>query len=68
MGTLNISVRPWAHVRVNGVRKGETPIVGLSLPAGEHELILENPELAVTRVVRVQIVAGESVTYRADLR
>lgn len=67
-GTLNISVRPWAHVYVNGERKGETPILGLSLPAGEHELRLENAELAVTRVVHVTITAGESYTYRADLR
>ena len=67
-GTLNISVRPWAHVYVNGERKGETPIIGLALPAGEHELRLENAELAVTRVVRVTITAGESSTYRADLR
>lgn len=66
-GTLNISVRPWALVYVNGERKGESPIIGLKLPAGEHELRLENPELSVGRVVRVTIVAGESYTYRADL-
>lgn len=67
-GTLNISSRPWALVYVNGERRGETPIIGLVLPAGEHELRLENPELSVGRVVRVKITAGESVTYRADLQ
>lgn len=41
-GELHVAVDPWADVYVDGVKRGQTPIV-LSLYEGEHLVRLHNP-------------------------
>jgi len=48
-GTLHVNAQPWAQVLVDGRRAGETPIGNLSLPIGEHEVVLRHPELGEER-------------------
>ncbi len=42
-GQVTIYAEPWATVFVDGRRRGITPLVELTLPAGTHALRLENP-------------------------
>jgi hypothetical protein len=48
-GTLHVNASPWAHVMVDGRRAGETPIGNLTLPIGEHEIVLKHPDLGEER-------------------
>jgi hypothetical protein len=49
LGTLHINAQPWAHVIVDGQRAGDTPLGNLSLPIGEHEVVLRHPDLGEER-------------------
>jgi hypothetical protein len=44
-GSLSVNVLPWAEVWIDGKSVGETPIGNLSLPIGNHELVVRHPEL-----------------------
>jgi hypothetical protein len=43
-GTLNLNATPWAEVLVDGNPIGQTPIGGVTVKAGSHELIFRNPK------------------------
>jgi serine/threonine-protein kinase len=43
-GHLRIGATPWCTVTVDGVGRGQTPVVGLSLPPGTHRIACINPE------------------------
>lgn len=67
VGFLNVASEPWANVRVDGVRRGTTPLYQLELPAGLHTVILEREGVVpVKRDVRVE--AGETALLDVDLR
>ncbi len=57
-GTLALAVEPWARVRVAGREVGTTPFGAVTLPAGDHEVVLTNPDFPVY-TVRVRVEAGE---------
>ncbi|MCP4196516.1 MAG: protein kinase [Proteobacteria bacterium] len=59
MGTLEVNVRPWANVQVDGVAKGTTPVKKLHLKAGFHHLTLVNKALDYKRDLTVQIRSGK---------
>jgi serine/threonine-protein kinase len=59
MGTLEINVRPWANVKVDGVAKGTTPIKKMRLKAGFHQITLVNRALEYKRELTVQIRDGK---------
>lgn len=64
-GRININAVPWAEVLIDGKPVGETPIGNLSIPLGEHEIVLRHPELGEVRrtaVVRSDAVARVSAT------
>ena len=67
-GALTFDARPWCDVRIDGRAVGQTPIVNHSLPAGSHRITCTNPELGVTRNLRVTIAPGETTRRRLDLR
>ncbi len=48
-GVLHVNAQPWATVWVDGRRVGDTPIGNLSLPIGEHEVVLRHPNLGEER-------------------
>jgi hypothetical protein len=56
-GTLSVNAQPWAEVWIDGARVGETPIGNLSLPIGNHELVVRHPQLGEQR---------RTVAVRAD--
>jgi hypothetical protein len=59
IGTLEVNVRPWAEVQVNGISKGTTPIKKLRLKAGTHQITLVNKALEYKRDLTVQIRNGK---------
>jgi len=65
-GTLSIAVQPWATIYVDGVQKGITPpLKKLTLPLGEHEVRLENPNFPA-HVQKVTVDARKPVTIKHD--
>ena len=45
-GRLSIGATPWCDVTVDGRGRGQTPVIGLSLPPGSHHIRCTNPEHA----------------------
>lgn len=65
-GTLSIAVQPWATIYVDGVQKGITPpLKKLTLPLGEHEVRLENPNFPAY-VQKINVDAKKPVTIKHD--
>lgn len=65
-GTLAIAVQPWATIYVDGVEKGITPpLKKLTLPPGEHEVRLENPNFPA-HVQKVTVDGRKPVTIKHD--
>jgi serine/threonine protein kinase len=66
-GHLDLVVRPWAAVKVDDRRVGETPFSGpIRLPAGMHVLVLENPGfLPLRKTVRIE--AGRTTRLDVNL-
>lgn len=55
-GTLVLESEPWANVSVDGEPLGQhTPLIGLRLPAGRHQVSLENPVYGISRTIAVDI-------------
>jgi len=65
-GTLNLQSSPWASVTVDGKHVGQTPVVGLRLPAGGHRVTLTNPGLP-PRTIRVVVPTNASVDRQVTL-
>ncbi|HTJ42446.1 MAG TPA: serine/threonine-protein kinase [Kofleriaceae bacterium] len=59
-GRLSIDARPWATIYVDGKKIGVTPLVGVSLNAGDHS-IKAITEDGRTQSLRVHVDAGADV-------
>lgn len=57
-GTLTIDTRPWTEVYFAGRKLGLTPMAGVKLPSGRHEIELRNPGLGIVRRIQVTIRPG----------
>jgi eukaryotic-like serine/threonine-protein kinase len=68
MGTLNLDTTPWSLVTMNGRTLGQTPLMGVKLPAGTHLLTLRNPDLGIETQYSVTIEAGQSLARRIGLQ
>ena len=66
-GMLAINAAPWAHVFVDQEGVGETPIGGLSLPIGTHEVVVRHPQLGERRS-SVTVRVGQPARVGIDLR
>jgi serine/threonine-protein kinase len=66
-GTLTIDTKPWSEVYLAGKQLGITPMVGVKLPAGTHQLELKNPSLGITKRIRVTIRPGKATRVQRDL-
>lgn len=66
-GHVAFKVRPWADVSFGGKSLGRTPMNPVTVPAGPATFTLKNRRLGVTRKVTVKVLAGGTVTLRADL-
>ncbi|HEX2875573.1 MAG TPA: serine/threonine-protein kinase [Polyangiaceae bacterium] len=67
MGRLNLDTTPWAIVSEGGRVLGQTPLVGVPLPAGTHTLVLSNPEQGLKTAYQVTISAGQVTSRRVGL-
>jgi serine/threonine-protein kinase len=65
--TLDLNAVPWAHVRIDGADRGETPLLGLSLPPGPHRIELANEPLGVRRELRLDLPPAGHVERVVDL-
>jgi serine/threonine-protein kinase len=65
-GVLQVAVRPWAEVFVDGERGGETPL-RLTLKAGPHLVRLVNPQFEPYEE-RVVVRPGEVTRLSVDLK
>jgi hypothetical protein len=66
-GTLELNCTPWCEVFVDNRRAGESPLLGVALPAGRHKVRVRNPQLDVSRTLFVEIRAGEVTRQLVDL-
>jgi hypothetical protein len=66
-GTLAINAVPWAEAFVDSRSVGETPIGGIQVPIGQHEILLRHPQLG-ERSVRVTVTTRETARVGVDLR
>jgi len=66
-GELTINTRPWAFVFVDGEKIGMTPLAGVRLPAGEHEVTLANPKQELRKRLKVVIKPDETTRIVIDL-
>ncbi|HWL87022.1 MAG TPA: serine/threonine-protein kinase [Polyangiaceae bacterium] len=67
-GFLTINTTPWTVVSEGGRNLGQTPIFRLPLPAGEHVLLLENPEQGLKQSYPVTIKPNETSTRNLGLK
>jgi hypothetical protein len=64
-GELSANASPWAEVWMNGKKVGETPVAGLMVPLGTHEILFKNPQFPERRVT-VTVSATTPVSASVD--
>lgn len=67
-GSLQVLVRPWAEVYINGRKRGITPMGAISLPEGRHSVRLVNTKLNVTKNRVVRIRGGQTTKLRVIMQ
>lgn len=67
MGTLRINTRPWSAITVDGKKVGNTPQLNLQLSAGTHKIRLTNPQMGLSKTIRVKIKKGQTTTKILNL-
>jgi serine/threonine-protein kinase len=65
--TLWVASEPWGWVYVDGERVGRTTLRAHTLPAGAHELRVENPAGGLERRVSITLAPGETRRLSIDL-
>jgi hypothetical protein len=48
-GSLSVNASPWADVTLDGREVGTTPLAGISVPIGTHEIVWRHPQLGERR-------------------
>ncbi|MGF1466550.1 MAG: protein kinase [Sandaracinaceae bacterium] len=66
-GRLSLDTRPWSVVYLAGRRLGHTPLLGVEVPAGTHELHLVNEEQGIDTTYRVTVPPGQTASSRIML-
>lgn len=66
-GKLYLHTSPWSKVRIGGRSLGTTPIAGVSLPAGSHQLRLVDAD-GRTHSRRIRIRPGEPTKLFINMR
>lgn len=56
---LNVVTSPWSQVVLDGQSIGQTPIRNMSVNAGKHTVVLNNPVGGVSRTIRFTLKPGE---------
>ncbi len=66
-GFLNVNVKPWAEVEVDGAKVGTTPIRKLKLKAGTRRIRLENAPLNFVEEIVVNLKTGKSAVINREI-
>jgi serine/threonine-protein kinase len=67
MGKLTLKTTPWTQVYLAGKKLGDTPLVGLPVPAGTHVLKLVNPDSNLESTIEVEVKSGQTTTKKLRL-
>lgn len=67
-GKLNLRTTPWTSVYLGKKKLGDTPLVGVSLPAGSHVLKVVNAEAGVQSSIEVTIQANKTTSENLVLK
>jgi serine/threonine-protein kinase len=62
-GRLTVGASPWCNVTIDGQGRGQTPVVGVSLPPGRHTIVCTNPDRP-TQTRRVELGPGQDLRVR----
>jgi serine/threonine protein kinase len=65
---LNINVRPWADVYIDGKKVGTTPMAEVPVDAGSHSIRLFNPSLNKEQVVKVNLAPNQKQDINISLQ
>ncbi|MFZ5444107.1 MAG: PEGA domain-containing protein, partial [Myxococcota bacterium] len=65
---VSIDAAPWGQVTLDGKPRGDTPVVELKVPPGEHTLRVTNPETGKSSTQKLVLRSGEVRAVRVDLR
>ncbi len=58
-GTLAVNCLPWCHIYVDGIDTGRnSPVSGMRISAGRHELKVVNPPSGRTREMDIEVEVG----------
>ena len=68
VGKLMLDTTPWTTVYLGNRKLGDTPLLGVSLPAGKLVLRLVNPEQNLTSSVEVVIIGNETTVKKLSLQ
>ena len=66
-GHLELRIRPFAVVFLDGKPMGETPLPPLTLPVGKHRLRLVNEKLQKNIEQDIVVKAGENTVFKLNL-
>ena len=66
-GTLSVNAIPWAVVSIDGRDVGETPLGGVELSPGTHDIAFTHPQLGQRRQ-QVTVRSGAAARVSVDLR
>ena len=66
-GFLTLDTTPWSAVSASGAPLGQTPLVKVELPPGQHLLELSNEELGIATSILVEIASGVTTVRRIGL-
>lgn len=53
---VNVNARPWADVLIDGEMAGQTPLSGVSLTVGPHQVVFRHPQFG-ERIERIVVTA-----------
>ncbi|MDP2341811.1 MAG: serine/threonine-protein kinase [Deltaproteobacteria bacterium] len=67
VGFLTLDTVPWTTVFLGKRRLGDTPLIGVQVPAGTLELMLVNPEKNLREAYHAKVKPGETFKARLDL-
>lgn len=67
-GRLLVLAEPWGEVTLDGTLMGETPLTEMTLIAGEHEVVLSNPNVVGVIRDRVTVRGDETTSVRYSFR
>jgi non-specific serine/threonine protein kinase len=66
-GEIEILVRPWGQVYVDGADRGSTPLRPVTVAPGRHEIVVHHPSFGKRRRV-ITVKAGETTRLSVDMR